>query len=350
MLKHSKKQKNNTKRNPKQIQSKICKEEKVLKTSAKVLGEALALNMLGGGGAVFANTLANTPQIPLVTLNNGIKMPLLGFGTFQIELKDTQQCVEQALAMGYRHIDTASAYNNEKEVGAAMRSSGIKREEIFITTKLWVSDMSEDGAKRAFEKSLENLGLDYLDAYLLHMPYGDVYGAWRSLGRFYNEGRIKALGVSNFMPDRITDFCLHNAIKPSINQIELHPFYQKHHTQKVNADLGVQVASWASFAEGQNGIFDNEILKSIGEKYDKTPAQVVLRWLTQRGIPVIPKTMRKERMRENLNIFDCSLDSDDMAKIATLEQNTSYFFMPNNAQHTEWIIKGKKIINGRAVD
>ena len=165
------------------------------------------------------------------------------------------------------------------------------------------------------------------------MPYGDVYGAWRSLARFYNEGIIKALGVSNFMPDRITDFCLHNVIKPSINQIELHPFYQKHHTQKLNADLGVKVTSWASFAEGQNGIFDNEILKSIGEKYDKTPAQVVLRWLTQRGIPVIPrgipvipKTTKKERMRENINIFDCSLDSNDMAKIATLEQNTSYFF------------------------
>ena len=283
-----------------------------------------------------------------ITLYNGIKMPLLGFGTFQIKAKDTQRCVEQALAMGYRHIDTASAYNNEKEVGAAMRSSGIKREEIFITTKLWVSDMSEEGAKRAFEKSLENLGLDYLDAYLLHMPYGDVYGAWRSLARFYNEGKIKALGVSNFMPDRITDFCLNNTIKPALNQMEIHPFYQNYYAQGINENLGVKITSWASFAEGQNGI--NEILKSIGEKYDKTPAQVVLRWLTQRGIPVIPKTMRKERMRENINIFDFSLDSNDMAKIATLEQNTSYFFMPNNAQHTEWIIKGKKIINGRVLD
>lgn len=285
-----------------------------------------------------------------ITLYNGIKMPLLGFGTFQIEPKDTQQCVQEALAMGYRHIDTASAYNNEKEVGAAMRSSGIKREEIFITTKLWVSDMSEEGTKRAFEKSLENLSLDYLDAYLLHMPYGDVYGAWRSLGRFYNEGKIKALGVSNFMPDRITDFCLNNTIKPALNQMEIHPFYQNYYAQGINENLGVKVTSWASFAEGQNGIFHNEILKSIGEKYGKTPAQVVLRWLTQRGIPVIPKTIRKERMRENINIFDFSLDSNDMAKIATLEQNTSYFFMPNNAQHTEWIIKGKKIINGRVLD
>ena len=283
-----------------------------------------------------------------ITLYNGIKMPLLGFGTFQIPSKDTQRCVEEALEIGYRHIDTASAYNNEKEVGAAMRSSGIKREEIFITTKLWVSDMSEEGAKRGFEKSLENLSLDYLDAYLLHMPYGDVYGAWRSLGRFYNEGIIKALGVSNFMPDRITDFCLNNTIKPALNQMEIHPFYQNYYAQGINENLGVKVTSWASFAEGQNGI--NEILKSMGEKYGKTPAQVVLRWLTQRGIPVIPKTIRKERMRENLNIFDCSLDSNDMAKIATLEQNTSYFFMPNNAQHTEWIIKDKKIINGRVLD
>ena len=285
-----------------------------------------------------------------ITLYNGIKMPLLGFGTFQIEPKDTQQCVQEALAMGYRHIDTAAAYNNEKEVGAAIKASGIKREEIFITTKLWVSDMSEEGAKRAFEKSLENLSLDYLDAYLLHMPYGDVYGAWRSLARFYNEGKIKALGVSNFMPDRITDFCLNNTIKPAFNQMEIHPFYQNYYAQGINENLGVKVTSWASFAEGQNGIFSNAILKNIGAKYDKTPAQVVLRWLTQRGIPVIPKTIRKERMRENLNIFDCSLDSDDMAKIATLEQNTSYFFMPNNAQHTEWIIKGKKIINGRVLD
>ena len=297
----------------------------VLKTSAKVLGEALALNMLGGG-AVFANTLSNTPQIPLVTLNNGIKMPLLGFGTFQIEPKDTQQCVEEALAMGYRHIDTAAAYNNEKEVGAAMRSSGIKREEIFITTKLWVSDMSEEGAKRAFEKSLENLGLDYLDAYLLHMPYGDVYGAWQSLGRFYNEGTIKVLGVSNFMPDRITDFCLNNTIKPALNQMEIHPFYQNYYAQGINENLAVKVTSWASFAEGQSGIFSKAILKSIGAEYGKTPAQVVLRWLTQRGIPVIPKTMRKERMRVNLNIFDCSLDSDDMAKIATLAKHKLFFY------------------------
>lgn len=277
-----------------------------------------------------------------ITLYNGIKMPLLGFGTFQIEPKDTQQCVQEALAMGYRHIDTASAYNNEKKVGAAMRSSGIKREEIFITTKLWVSDMSEEGTKRAFEKSLENLGLDYLDAYLLHMPYGDVYGAWRSLGRFYNEGRIKALGVSNFMPDRITDFCLNNTIKPALNRMEIHPFYQNYYAQGINENLGVKVTSWASFAEGQNGIFSNAILKNIGAKYGKTPAQVVLRWLTQRGIPVIPKTMRKERMRENINVFDFSLDSSDMEAIAKLDENKTYFINHRDVESVKFLFNYMK--------
>lgn len=248
-----------------------------------------------------------------ITLNNGVKMPILGYGVFQIEPKDTQRCVEDALEVGYRLIDTAAAYRNEEGVGAALKASGLKREEFFITTKLWIDDTSESKATQAFEKSLKNLGLDYIDLYLIHQPYNDVYGAWRSLGRFYNEGRIKALGVSNFMPDRITDFCLHNAIKPSINQIELHPFYQKHHTQKLNADLGVQVASWASFAEGQNGIFSNAILKNIGAKYGKTPAQVILRWLIERKIPAIPKTTHKERMRENFNVFDFKLDTDDMS-------------------------------------
>lgn len=277
-----------------------------------------------------------------ITLYNGIKMPLLGFGTFQIEPKDTQQCVQEALVMGYRHIDTASAYNNEKEVGAAMRSSGIKREEIFITTKLWVSDMSEEGAKRAFEKSLENLSLDYLDAYLLHMPYGDVYGAWRSLARFYNEGKIKALGVSNFMPDRITDFCLNNTIKPALNQMEIHPFYQNYYAQGINENLGVKVTSWASFAEGQNGIFSNAILKNIGAKYGKIPAQVVLRWLTQRGIPVIPKTIRKERMRENINVFDFSLDSSDMEAIAKLDENKTYFINHRDVESVKFLFNYMK--------
>lgn len=285
-----------------------------------------------------------------ITLNNGIKMPILGYGVFQIPPKDTQKCVEEALEVGYRHIDTAAAYNNEKEVGLAIKASGIKRDELFITTKLWVSDMNEEGAKRAFEISLQNLDLDYLDLYLLHMPYGDVYGAWRTLSRFYKEGRIKAIGVSNFLPDRLVDFCMHNEVNPAVNQIELHPFFQKQDTQTLNESLGVKVASWASFAEGQNGIFDNEILKNIGAKYGKTPAQVILRWLIERGIPVIPKTTSKERMIENISVFDFELDSNDMQKIAMLDEQKSYFFNPQDSQHTEWIIQGKKIINGKAED
>lgn len=202
--------------------------------------------------------------------------------------------------------------------------------------------MSEEGAKKAFEKSLRDLALDYVDLYLLHMPYGDVYGAWRTLSRFYKEGRIKTLGVSNFMPDKITDFCLNNELMPVINQIELHPFLQQQHTQAINEALGVRVASWASFAEGQNGIFDNEILKSIGEKYSKTPAQVVLRWLTQRGIPVIPKTIRKERIRENINVFDFSLDSSDMEAIAKLDENKTYFINHRDVESVKFLFNYMK--------
>ncbi|WP_394909165.1 aldo/keto reductase [uncultured Helicobacter sp.] len=285
-----------------------------------------------------------------ITLNNGLQMPILGYGTFQIEPKETQKCVEEALELGYRHIDTAAAYQNESELGAALKSSGLKREEIFITTKLWVNDVSEEGAKKGFENSLKNLGLDYIDLYLIHMPYNDIYGAWRTLSKLYKEGKIKALGVSNFLPDRITDFCLHNQIRPAINQIEIHPFYQNTYAQSINENLDVKVMSWASFAEGKNKIFSNEILKNIGKKYGKSPAQVILRWLLERGIPVIPKSVRKEKMRENVNIFDFNLDSNDMAKIACLEQNKSYFVMPNNPQHTQWIIQGKKIIDGKAVE
>ncbi len=227
-------------------------------------------------------------------------------------------------------------------MGAAIKASKIVRKELFITTKLWISDMSEEGAKKAFEKSLRDLALDYVDLYLLHMPYGDVYGAWRTLSRFYKEGRIKTLGMSNFMPDKITDFCLNNELMPVINQIELHPFLQQQHTQAINEALGVRVASWASFAEGQNGIFDNEILKSIGEKYSKTPAQVVLRWLTQRGIPVIPKTIRKERIRENINVFDFSLDSSDMEAIAKLDENKTYFINHRDVESVKFLFNYMK--------
>lgn len=260
-----------------------------------------------------------------ITLNNGVKMPILGYGVFQIQAKDTQRCVEDALEVGYRLIDTAAAYRNEEGVGAALKASGLKREELFITTKLWIDDTSESKATQAFEKSLKNLGLDYIDLYLIHQPYNDVYGAWRAMSKLYKEGKIKAIGVSNFYPDKITDFCLNNELIPALNQIECHPFFQKHEWQKVLREYNITMQSWASFAEGQNDIFNNATLKSIGEKHNKSVAQVILRWLIQREIAVIPKTLSKERMKENFNVFDFSLDSSDMAEIAKLDENKSYF-------------------------
>ena len=260
-----------------------------------------------------------------ITLNNGVKMPILGYGVFQIQAKDTQRCVEDALEVGYRLIDTAAAYRNEEGVGAALKASGLKREELFITTKLWIDDTSESKATQAFEKSLKNLGLDYIDLYLIHQPYNDVYGAWRAMSKLYKEGRIKAIGVSNFYPDKITDFCLNNELIPALNQIECHPFFQKHEWQKVLREHNIAMQSWASFAEGQNDIFNNATLKSIGEKHNKSVAQVILRWLIQREIAVIPKTLSKDRMKENFNVFDFSLDSSDMAEITKLDENKSYF-------------------------
>lgn len=222
-----------------------------------------------------------------ITLNNGVKMPILGYGVFQIDPKETQKCVEDALEVGYRLIDTAAAYRNEEAVGAAIKSSGIKREELFITTKLWIDDVSEAQAIKAFESSMQKLGLEYLDLYLIHQSYNDLYGAWRSLSKLYKEGRIKAIGVSNFYSDRITDFCLHNEIIPALNQIECHPFFQKQEEQKILKEYGIAMQSWASFAEGKNDIFTNSTLQNIGAKYGKSVAQVILRWLIQRQIAVI---------------------------------------------------------------
>lgn len=260
-----------------------------------------------------------------ITLNNGVKMPILGYGVFQIDPKETQKCVEDALEVGYRLIDTAAAYRNEEAVGAAIKSSGIKREELFITTKLWIDDVSEAQAINAFESSMQKLGLEYLDLYLIHQPYNDLYGAWRSLSKLYKEGKIKAIGVSNFYSDRITDFCLHNEIIPALNQIECHPFFQKQEEQKILKEYDIAMQSWASFAEGKNDIFANSTLQNIGAKYGKSVAQVILRWLIQRQIAVIPKTLRKERMRENFNVFDFELDSSDMEMIAKLDENKTYF-------------------------
>lgn len=262
-----------------------------------------------------------------ITLNNKLQMPILGFGVFQMANPDEcERAVVDAIDVGYRLIDTAASYMNEEAVGRGIKKSGVAREELFITTKLWVQDASYEGAKRAFEHSLRRLGLDYFDLYLIHQPYGDVYGAWRAMEEFYKDGRVKAIGVCNFYPDRITDFTLHTNIAPAINQIEVNPFNQQIDAQKVNQACNVQVEAWAPFAEGRNGIFQNEVLESIGKKYGKSIAQVILRWLTQRNIVALAKSIKKERMGENFSVLDFRLTDEDMNVIATLDTKTSSFF------------------------
>lgn len=281
-----------------------------------------------------------------ITLNNGVKMPILGYGVYQIPNEECQRCVEDALEVGYRSIDTAKAYFNEEAVGAAIQTAikgGIKREELFITTKLWINDANEDKALKAFDASLNRLKLDYLDLYLIHQPFNDVYGAWRAMSRLYKEGRIRAIGVSNFYSDRITDFCLHNEIKPAINQIECNPFHAQFEAQEILKAQGVAMQSWAPFGEGRNNMFSNPLLGEIGKKYNKTIAQVILRWLIQREIVVIPKTTRKERMIENFNVFDFNLSSDDMSKIATLDDKNSLFFDHRDPKMVEWLINHRPI-------
>lgn len=265
--------------------------------------------------------------IPSVTLNNGLKMPILGFGVFQVpDLEECERSVSDAIKTGYRLIDTAASYGNEEAVGNAIQKSGVARDEIFITTKLWIQDAGYESTKQAFQRSLDKLKLDYLDLYLIHQPYGDVYGAWRAMQELYREGRIKAIGVSNFYPDRLMDFIVHNEVVPALNQIETHPFHQQIETQKFLKENNVQVESWGPFAEGKNNIFHNDILLSIAGKYGKSVAQVILRWLTQRGVVAIPKSVRKERMSENFNTFDFELNADDMDAVATLDSKQSAFF------------------------
>ncbi len=264
---------------------------------------------------------------PTVTLNNGVEMPILGFGVFQVpDASECERSVRDAIDVGYRLLDTAASYGNEEAVGAAIRDHGIDRAELFVTTKLWIEDASSEGAKAAFERSLNKLGLDYLDLYLIHQPYGDVYGAWRAMEELHRAGRIRAIGVSNFYPDRLVDFVLHNEVTPAVNQIETHPFHQQVEAQKWLEEYEVQPEAWGPFAEGKNGLFSNEALQSIGRKHGKSVAQVVLRWLTERGIVAIPKSVRKERMAENFAVFDFELDADDLAAIAALDQKTSSFF------------------------
>jgi len=266
-------------------------------------------------------------SVPSVTLNNGVEMPLLGFGVFQVpDLEECERSVYEAIQSGYRLIDTAAAYGNEEAVGNAIKRGGVPREELFVTTKLWISDAGYESTKKAFERSLQKLQLDYLDLYLIHQPYGDVYGSWRAMQELYREKRIRAIGVSNFQPDRIMDLIVHNEVVPTVNQIETHPFNQQIETQSFLQENNVQIESWAPFAEGKNDIFQNEILFSIAGKYNKSVAQVILRWLTQRGVVAIPKSVRKERIVENLNIFDFNLTREDMEAIATLDLKTSLFF------------------------
>ncbi|WP_326746161.1 aldo/keto reductase [Streptomyces sp. NBC_00121] len=262
-----------------------------------------------------------------VTLNNGIDMPILGFGVFQIPPEETEQAVTDALAAGYRLLDTAAAYQNEEAVGRAIKSSGVPREELFVTTKLWIQDAPAQGnTERAFETSLNKLGLDYLDLYLMHQPYGDVYGQWRAMQDLYREGRIKAIGVANFYPDRLVDLIVNNDVTPAINQIETHPFFQRTADQKLMREHGVQIQSWGGFAEGRNNLFTHPVLSVIAEQHGKSVAQVALRWLVQRGVVAIPKSVRTERMAENIDVFDFALTDDQMASITTLDTGGSLFF------------------------
>ncbi|WP_418037684.1 aldo/keto reductase [Paenibacillus xylanilyticus] len=261
-----------------------------------------------------------------VTLNNGVKMPIIGFGVYQVpDAEECENAVYEALMAGYRLIDTASGYLNEEAVGRALKRSGIPREELFITTKLWVQDASYESAKLAFNKSLNKLQLDYLDLYLIHQPFGDYYGAWRAMEELYHEGKIKAIGVSNFLPDRLMDLIMHNEIVPAVNQVETHPFYHQTESATFMKEQGVQHQSWAPFAEGLNNMFGNEVLISIAEKHSKSVAQVVLRWLVQRGIVVIPKSVKKERIVENFNIFDFELSTEDIEQITALDTRKSLF-------------------------
>ena len=277
-----------------------------------------------------------------VTLNNGIEMPILGFGVFQIPNEsECEQAVIDAIKTGYRLIDTAASYQNETAVGNAIKKSEVPRNELFITTKLWASDMGYENTKLAFQKSIDKLQLDYLDLYLIHQPYGDVFGSWKAMQELYHEGKIKAIGVANFHPDRVIDLIINSGFTPAVNQIETHPFHQQIETHQFLTDNNVQIQSWGPFAEGKNDIFNNETLKTIAVKYNKSVAQIILRWLTQRGIIAIPKSVRKERMKENFDIFTFELSETEMQTITTLDNKTSLFFDHRDPNMVKWISERK---------
>jgi 2,5-diketo-D-gluconate reductase A len=273
-----------------------------------------------------------------VVLNNGVEMPILGFGVFQVtDIEECERSVYEALNAGYRLIDTAASYLNEESVGKAIKRSNVVRKEIFITTKLWVQDAGYEKTKKAFEKSLMKLQLDYLDLYLIHQPYGDIHGAWRAMEELYQQEKIRAIGVSNFQQDRLMDLIMFNKVVPAVNQIETHPFNQQIEAQNFLQKNNVQIESWGPFAEGRNNIFRNELLVSLAEKYKKSVAQVILRWLTQRSIVVIPKSVRKERIAENFDIFDFELSSEDMHAIVALDMKKSSFFDHRDPEIVKWM-------------
>jgi 2,5-diketo-D-gluconate reductase A len=291
--------------------------------------------------------MTTTAAAQTVTLNNGVAMPLIGFGVFQISEDQTQAAVEAALEAGYRQLDTASSYGNEEAVGAAIAASGLAREDLFVTTKLWIQHAPtgsvEDDTKRAFDNSLRRIGLDYLDLYLIHQPLGDYYSEWRAMQELHREGRIRAIGVANFHADRLVDLIDHNEIVPAVNQIETHPFYQRATDQELMRERGVQIESWGPFAEGRNNLFTNPVLGAIAEAHGKAIAQVVLRWLVQRDVVVIPKSVRPDRMAQNLDIFDFTLTEDQMDQIATLDTGASLFFDHRDPAMVSWL-------GGRRID
>ena len=273
-----------------------------------------------------------------VKLNNGVEIPILGFGVFQItDQAECERSVVDAIQTGYNHIDTAASYQNEEAVGRGIKQSGVAREKLFITTKLWIQSNGSEGTRNAFERSLKRLQLDYIDLYLIHQPFGDVYGEWRAMEELYQQGKVRAIGVSNFPPDRIIDLMIHNKIMPAVNQIEVNPFHQQIDTQTFLQENSVQVEAWAPFAEGKNNIFKNELLLSIAEKYRKSVAQVILRWLVQREIVVLSKSTRKERMIENISVLDFELSAEDMAAITTLDTKTSSFFDHRDPEKVKWL-------------